>query len=256
MGIINLSHDSFYEGSVDFNYIDKQVKKSSYCDIIDIGAETTKPFSNQINEAEEIARLQQINVKELFSNKYISIDSYKYNVIKYALNNGYNMINDISAGGVNNKNLELSAEYDVPIVLMHMKGLPKNMQINPKYNNVIDEIVSFFELKIEACLDIGVKSEHIIIDPGLGFGKTKIHNYKIINNISKFKSLGYPVLIGLSRKSFLSFDDDLPNDRMYSSLSAMSVSIYNGADIIRVHDIEETYKALQIVDRLKIHSTN
>ena len=128
---------------------------------------------------------------------------------------------------------------------MHMQGKPKTMQLEPKYDNVIDDIMSFFESKIDIMKnEFQLKDEQIIIDPGIGFGKTKEDNYLILDNVKKFKSLGFPVLIGLSRKSFLAVGDDKPEDRKSASLVAQSIAISNGADCIRTHDIEETYRSL------------
>ena len=130
----------------------------------------------------------------------------------------------------------------MPIIIMHMQGKPKTMQLEPKYDNVIDDIVSFFENKIDIMKnEFQLKDEQIIIDPGIGFGKTKEDNYLILENIKKFKSLGFPVLIGLSRKSFLAVGDDKPENRKSASLAAQSIAISNGVDCIRTHDVEETY---------------
>ena len=163
MGIINLTPDSFYDGDnkLDSIKINNKINQVKNAHIVDIGAESTRPGSRPITVSDEINRLKQLDVK-LLKNKYISIDSYKYNVIKYALDNGFNMINDITGGGINNSNIDLAIEYNVPIIIMHMKGNPENMQLNTKYNNLIDNIMSFFDDKINYALKEGLNPEWII----------------------------------------------------------------------------------------------
>ena len=247
MGILNLTPDSFYDGNLNItsNFLKDKLEAFKYADIIDVGAESTRPFSDAISIDDEINRLSVFMAIKDSVNKVLSIDSYKPEVIKYALNNGFDIINDISGGGEDNANIQLASEYNVPIIIMHMQGKPKTMQLEPKYDNVIDDIMIFFENKIDLMKnEFQLKDEQIIIDPGIGFGKTKEDNYLILDNVAKFKSLGFPVLIGLSRKSFLAVGDDKPEDRKSASLAAQSVAISNGADCIRTHDIEETYKSL------------
>ena len=247
MGILNLTPDSFYDGNpnINSNFLKDKLDTFKYADIIDVGAESTRPFSDAISIDEEINRLSVfMDIKDTI-NKVLSIDSYKPEVIKYALNNGFDIINDISGGGNDNANIQLASEYNVPIIIMHMQGKPKTMQLEPKYDNVIDDIMSFFESKIDIMKnEFQLNDEQIIIDPGIGFGKTKEDNYLILDNVKKIKSLGFPILIGLSRKSFLAVGDDKPEDRKSASLAAQSIAISNGADYIRTHDIEETYKNL------------
>jgi len=247
MGILNLTPDSFYDGNsnIDTPFLKKKIQNFKYANMIDVGAESTRPFSNAISADEEINRLSIFMDMKDNVNKILSIDSYKPEVIKYALDRGFHIINDISGGGEDNANIKLAAKYDVPIIIMHMQGKPKTMQLEPKYDNVIDNIISFFENKIDIMKnEFQLKDEHIIIDPGIGFGKTKKDNYLILDNIGKFKQLGFPVLIGLSRKSFLGIRKDKPEDRKTASLAAQSIAISNGADCIRTHDVEETYKTL------------
>ena len=247
MAILNLTPDSFYDGckNITNEFLQKKIQSFKYSDIIDVGAESSRPFSNPISYDEEIKRLSIfIDIVESIK-KPLSIDSYKPEVIKYALNHGFNIINDISGGGIDNSNIKLASIYNVPIIIMHMQGTPKTMQIKPEYNNIIDDIMFFFEKKIEIMKnEFHLKDDQIIIDPGIGFGKSKEDNYLILDNISKFKTLGYPVLIGLSRKSFLAINNNGPKNRKRVSLAAQSVAIANGADYIRTHDVEETYKQL------------
>ena len=254
MGVVNLTDDSFFSGNKFLNELDKIPNDAfKYADIIDVGAESTKPFSNPITTNEEIKRISNFNISNYKKNIF-SIDSYKYEVIKYALENGYNMINDITAGGCNNNNLQLAKDFNVPIVLMHMQGNPSNMQINPKYDDLITDLMLFFDNKINCSIKLGIPLKNIIIDPGIGFGKSIQDNFEIIKRLGEFKKLGVKILIGISRKSFLQVDDDKPEDRLNTSLSAMSIAVNNGADIVRVHDIYSTFKVLNIIDRIKNQS--
>ena len=251
MGIINLTPDSFFEGnSLLYNKSkDKKIEKFKYADIIDIGAESSRPGSLDISTNEEILRLSSLkNIK--IKGKILSIDSYKPKIIEYALNNGFNMINDISGGGKDFSNIRIAKKYNVPIVLMHMQGIPENMQVKPYYKNIIDELNSFFKKRIDYCLKIGVNIDDIIIDPGIGFGKTLQHNKQILLNLNEFKHFGCKILLGISRKSFLCINNDSPDDRLSQSLAIGTLCINEGVDILRVHDIEETYKMIMILNRM------
>ena len=247
MGILNITPDSFYDGNpnIDSSYIKEKFLSYKNSDIIDIGAESSRPFSKPITVDEEISRLSLFTELNLKTEKLLSIDSYKPEVIKFALNNGFDIINDISGGGHNNSNFEIASIFNVPIIVMHMQGTPQTMQIKPKYDNIIDDIKYFFEKKIDVMKnEFNLDDKNIILDPGIGFGKSIEDNYTIINNIKKFKSFGYPILIGLSRKSFLQKGSNGPKDVKSASLEAQLLSIRNGANIIRTHDVEETYNSL------------
>ena len=252
MGIFNLSPDSFYDGtkSSALNYYNDKFLKIKEADIVDIGAQSTRPGSTDISDSLQLERLKVLNDFNL-ENKFLSIDSYKPNVIKYCLDMKFNMINDISGGGVNFENIDIAKEYNVPICLMHMQGKPENMQISPKYNNLLDDIYDYLALRIDYCHKIGFSLDNIIIDPGIGFGKSFEDNYRIISNLYKFKKLGCKILIGLSRKSFLQIDNDKPSDRLISSLTMQIISILNGADIIRTHDVNETMKSIATINKYK-----
>ena len=251
MGILNLTPDSFFDGGTynDNNTLINRLKLLEKVEIIDIGCETSKPGSLKITELEELNRLKKIINIPFSDNKYYSIDTYKPTIAKYALEHGFNMINDIS-GGENSSLLSLTAEYNVPIILMHMQNRPHNMQDKPRYSKIIDELSLFFDKRINKAIKAGINEKQIIIDPGIGFGKTIKHNDEIIRNISDIKALGFPILIGLSRKSFLSFNNNNPSDRLTSSLAFGSIAINNGADILRVHDINESIEVFSLIDRL------
>ena len=251
MGILNVTPDSFYDGG---KFLNKKNLKNKFdilnkSDIIDVGAESSRPGASKVDESIEINRISSILSFLNKKNKYYSIDTYKPNIAAYAIKNGFNMVNDIT-GGYDLRMLETVSEAKIPIILMHMQGNPRNMQSNPKYKNIIDDLLSFFESRISSCLKYGINKKQIIIDPGIGFGKTVSDNDTIIRCLSRFKIFDIPILVGLSRKSFLSIDNDKPIDRLESSLAVASIAINNGADIIRVHDIEKSISVFNIIDRL------
>ena len=250
MGILNLAPDSFYAGSIKdakqlFNY-----KEYDNADIIDIGCESSRPGANSLPEKDELDRLAGFLSHISKIEKTLSIDTYKPAVAKFALENGFNMINDINGGGENGEMFEIAAEFDCPIVVMHMKGRPSNMQDEPFYDDIIEELLYYFEMKLNLAKEIGLDDEQIILDPGIGFGKRINDNDVILNRISDLKQFGYPILIGLSRKSFLCIDDDSAEDRLPATLGATAIAINNGADIIRVHDVDETYKMTAVISRI------
>ena len=250
MGILNITPNSFYKKSRIFNLNDLKIHINSIIesDIIDIGAESTQPYSSPVNLEDELNRFDLIfNNMNLFKNKILSVDTYKPEVAKKALENGFQIINDIY-GGKNEKILMLAAEFNVKIILMHIKGKPSMMQKNTHYDDIIDDIIAYFEERIAKSIKFGIKESDIIIDPGIGFGKSLSDNYKIINNIKRFKSLGFQVMIGLSRKSFLSINNDIASDRFAATIGANTIAILNGADILRVHDVDEHVKLRGIIN--------
>ena len=250
MGILNITPDSFYDGnkyydsdlSIKFNQLNK-------CDIIDIGAESSRPGATPINNYDEKNRISKTFKFLIDTKKFYSVDTYKADVARYCIKNGFNMINDIT-GGQNIEMFQVASKHNTPIILMHMQGNPTNMQNKPKYNNIIDDLKFFFEQRINLAIKCGVNPKNIIIDPGIGFGKTVSQNDLIINNISKFKDFSLPILIGLSRKSFLTYKSNKVKDRLESSLAVAAIAINNGADIIRVHDIKKSIEVFSIIDRI------
>ena len=254
MGILNLAPDSFYTNSIietNQNFSFKQYKNA---DIIDIGCESSRPGANPLPEKDELDRLTGILCHISKIKKTFSIDTYKPAVAKFALQNGFNMINDIKGGGDNGEMFEIAAEYDCPIVVMHIKGQPSNMQDKPFYDDIIEELLNYLEMRLNLAKKIGLEDKQIILDPGIGFGKRISDNDMILNRISDLKQFGYPILIGLSRKSFLCTDDDSAKDRLPATLGATAIAINNGADIIRVHDMEETYKMSAVISRILQYS--
>ena len=203
-----------------------------------------------MSEKEEIKRLNNFLDQHFEFQHTLSIDTYKPKVAKIALENGFNMINDIMGGGENGKMLEIASLFECPIVLMHMKGNPTIMQNRPFYEDVMDELLHYFENKLELAKKIGVNDNQIILDPGIGFGKNIIDNDIIIKRINQLKILGFPILIGLSRKSFLSIDEDGAEDRLPATLGVTVLAVQNGADIIRAHDVKDTYRMLSVISRI------
>ena len=250
MGILNLTPDSFYTSSVRDTNQQFSFNQYKNVDIIDIGCESSRPGANPLTEKDELDRLAGFLYYITKIEKTLSIDTYKPAVARFALENGFNMINDINGGGENGEMFEIAAEYDCPIVVMHMKGQPSNMQYHPFYDDIIEELLNYFEMKLKLAKEIGLDDEQIILDPGIGFGKRINDNDVILNRISDLKQFGYPILIGLSRKSFLCIDDDSAEDRLPATLGATTIAINNGADIIRVHDVDETYKMIAVISRI------
>ena len=264
MGILNVTPDSFSDGGKFFsvetavNHAIEMEKEGA--DIIDIGGESTRPGSKPVDIDEEINRVIPV-IEELASKIKIplSIDTYKSEVAKKALDLGVAMVNDITALRHDKNLASLVAEYNVPICLMHMKGEPQNMQQNPTYEDVVKEIYDFLIERINFAISIGIKKQNIIIDPGLGFGKRTgkgiEDNSEIIHRLSELKDLGYPILIGASKKTFIGnmcgCKSPLSvNERLGGSIAAANTAVMNGADIVRVHDVKETRQSLDFVDKI------
>ena len=253
MGILNITPDSFYDGNkfLDNDYLTSTLKDLFKSDILDIGCESSKPGSESISGSEEIKRLDTIlPAISSFKGSALSIDTSKPDVAKYAILNGFNMVNDITAGRQDSKMLEIVANSGSQIVLMHMQGKPKTMQLRPIYDNIIDDITSFLEIRAEEAIDVGVEEDNIIIDPGIGFGKTFKDNIEIIKSISIFKKIGFRVLLGHSRKSFLQYNKNTPNDRLSASIGVSAYASINDIDILRVHDVEKTKSMINIIKEL------
>lgn len=257
MGILNVTPDSFSDGG---NFFDKDKAiehalqmQDDGADIIDIGGESTRPGSNPVSAEEEIERV--IPVIEYLQSRLkipISIDTAKAVVAENALNSGAAMINDITGLHGDPGMAELAARRDVPVVAMHMKGTPRTMQKNPEYTDLCSEISTYFQDIINIAVRAGLNKSKIILDPGIGFGKTFDHNFELIRKLAKFKKFGLPIMMGLSRKRFLSIDNKYPeNERLEQSLASASAAVLNGADFVRVHDVEPTRKALWVISKIK-----
>jgi dihydropteroate synthase len=260
MGVLNVTPDSFSDGGKFFKLEDairQGIKMSEEgADIIDVGGESTRPGADPVSIQEELSRVIPV-ISSLFKkiDVPISIDTYKAEVAKQALDAGAQMINDISALRFDPEMKKVASEYKVPINLMHIKGTPQNMQKDPWYEDVIVEITEYLKQSIKIACDAGIDPEKIIIDPGIGFGKRLEDNLNILKNLKKLSILGCPILIGCSRKSFIGKILDLPvEERLEGSLAALAVAVMNGANIVRVHDVKESRRATSLVDAvLRMH---
>jgi dihydropteroate synthase len=221
-------------------------------DIIDVGGESTKPGSEPIAAEEELKRIiPVISALRKRTSSLISVDTTKSEVAQAALDEGADIINDISSFRFDSKMLPLAAQKQVPVVLMHMKGIPKTMQDNPRYEDVVLEVKAFFKEKIQAAQEHGIKKEKIIIDPGLGFGKGLKDNLVLINRLQTFEELGCPLLVGVSRKSFIGKILNLPAaERLEGTIASALLSIINGAHILRVHDVAAVKRAVLVAEAI------
>ncbi|MEO0136656.1 MAG: dihydropteroate synthase [candidate division WOR-3 bacterium] len=259
MGIINVTPDSFYSGSryQSLSMVKKALEEMEKegADFIDIGAESTRPGAQMLSAKEEIARLRMIFPEIVRATRLpISVDTYKEEVAKFVLDQGVKIINDISGLGFKHKNekfAQLIARYKATLVIMHIQGTPRTMQNNPHYDNLLSEIKEYFRERIDFALQCGIEPERIIIDPGLGFGKRLEDNYELIERLGELKIFARPILVGHSRKSFIGNPFNLPpEERLEGTLGVAALLIKNGASILRVHDVLETRKVAQLIDRI------
>lgn len=259
MGIINVTPDSFYSGSRKMQIY--EILKTAEdmimngVDIIDIGGQSTRPGSEPVSLEEEISRVIPAidNIRRNYPDVLISVDTYYSQVAKLAVEKGADIVNDISAFRFDEDLVKVVAELKVPYILMHMKGTPKDMQKNPYYDDVIREIIEFFEERIEYANKNGVDPEKIIIDPGIGFGKRYEDNLEIMARLKEFKSLKKPILIGASRKSFIgkALGDLPPEERLEGTLGITALCVLNDVDIIRVHDVKENKRVVKVLEEIK-----
>ncbi len=258
-GVLNVTPDSFSDGGR-FDTLDRalahaELLEAQGADIIDVGGESTRPFSEPVSAEEELRRVVPvIEAVRKRSDILISIDTSKAEVARAALHAGADIINDVSALRADPHMAGLAAETDVPVVLMHMKGTPRDMQVDPSYDDVIAEIGDFFQERISFCQETGIKRERLILDPGIGFGKRFQDNLDIINHISDFKErFGLPILVGPSRKAFLGAITglDAPEDRDAATAGAVAALVMNGADIVRVHNVAMIRDVILVLDALE-----
>ena len=257
MGILNCTPDSFYPGSrvpgIDLAVQKAQTMIRAGVDILDVGGESTRPGSDPVQAAEEIERVVPViqQVREL-SDVLISIDTRKVEVAERALSAGADLVNDISALRGGRPLAECIAERGVPVILMHMRGEPKTMQENPHYGDVIAEITDELAASVDFARSCGIREDRIIIDPGIGFGKRLQDNLAILRDLRSLRSLGYPIMIGLSRKSFIGTVLDKPVDqRLVGTVASHMLALMNGADILRVHDVEEAVDTVMMFEAVR-----
>ncbi|MDD5022448.1 MAG: dihydropteroate synthase [Endomicrobiaceae bacterium] len=257
MGIVNLSPDSFYgDGTKDENLLlSRALDMQEYgADIIDIGAESSRPGSNPISEKEEITRVRKLfKLLRKKTKLPISVDTYKPAVAQVAINEGADIINDIYALGYSKKMAEVIAKNKVGIILMHMQGNPLTMQKNVNYEDVILDIFKFLSDRVDFAVKNGINKNSIMIDPGICFGKTVENNLLILKKLTEFKTLGLPLIVGLSNKSFLSkiINVEEVKERFLANIVANVISVKNGADIIRVHNVKEMVQSLKVYDAIR-----
>lgn len=256
MGILNTTPDSFSDGG-EFNELESALGQiglmvSQGADIIDVGGESTRPGSEPVTEDEELRRVVPVLEKALsqFPDTLFSIDTTKYAVAKKALELGVHFVNDVSGLQKEPRLAKLCAKHNAGYILMHSQGNPKTMQQDPVYDDVIEDITTFFRQKVSIAEEAGVKT--IILDPGIGFGKTQEHNIRILRNLQSFKSLGYPLLIGVSRKSMIGriLNDRAVSDRLVGTVAVHYHAMLKGANIIRVHDVKEAKDSLLVYNAL------
>ncbi len=257
MGILNITPDSFSDGG---RYVDPEMAVAhgvklagEGADIIDIGGESTRPGALRVSLEEEIERVVPVvrGLRRVLSIP-LSIDTYKAEVARRVLDEGVDVVNDISALRFDPAMVSLVASEKVPVVLMHMQGMPRTMQVQPHYQNVLEEVKDFLRDRMASVVETGVSPEQIIIDPGIGFGKNLDHNLALLRGLPALGSLGRPLLVGPSRKTFLGELLQIgPEDRLEGSLAAAVAAGLGGANMIRVHDVRETLRALQVVNALR-----
>jgi len=256
MGVLNLTPDSFYDGgrytgeAQALRRVEEMIGEGA--DIIDVGGESVRPGAEPINLDEELSRVIPVieKIRRLFP-VTISIDTYKAEVARQAIEEGAEMVNDISGLRFDPDLRKIVAGYGVPLILMHIKGTPKNMQDNPRYHSLMEEIISYLRKSIKLAEESEVDPARIIVDPGIGFGKTTAHNLEILRRLEELKSLGKPILVGLSRKSFIGNVLGLPQEeRLEGGLAATSMAVSGGARIVRTHDVKPTRRAVDMVQAI------
>jgi len=257
MGVLNLTPDSFSDGRM-FLEPEAAVQhafrmEAEGADIIDLGGESTRPGAQAVPLKEEFRRVLPV-LKRLSGRLKvpISIDTYKSEVAERCIQSGAEMVNDISGLYFDPRMKKIVARHQVPVIVTHIKGTPRDMQKDPQYRDLIGEILSFFRESISKADAAGVPADKIIIDPGIGFGKSFAHNLDILKGLESFKVLGKPIMVGVSRKSFLGKILDLPVDeRLEGSIAAALYAVLRGANIVRVHDVAATVRALRTVEAIQ-----
>lgn len=258
MGILNVTPDSFSDGGKYYNVSSALQRAKELieegADIIDIGGESTRPFSEPVPEEEEIKRVIPVikAIRNEFPDIPISIDTYKAKVAELALKSGADIVNDISALRLDPEMIKVIKDFQCPVIIMHMKGTPKTMQINPVYQNVVEEIKKFLEERISFLVDNGINFENIIIDPGIGFGKKLEHNLAILKNLESFHSLNRPILIGHSRKSFIGeITNRSVSQREGGTVGVSLFCFLKGVNILRVHKVNLNKDAIILFKTLQ-----
>jgi dihydropteroate synthase len=258
MGVLNVTPDSFADGGRFFDYplalAQARALVAAGADILDIGGESTRPFADPVSLEEELRRVVPvIEAVEPEITIPISIDTYKAAVARAALEAGATLINDISALRFDPEMAPLAAAYQVPVVLMHMQGTPRDMQLQPHYHNLMGEIKEFFQERLDYAMTQGIPADLLVADPGIGFGKTGRHNLEILNHLDFFMDLGCPLLVGASRKAFIGHILGAPagEERDIGSLAALAVAVMRGARIFRTHNVAYAKQFLAVLEAIR-----
>lgn len=257
MAILNITSDSFYDGG-NYNSVDQALQRAEEClnlgaNILDVGGASSRPGAEEVSVETELTRV--LPVIDAISNKFptavISVDTYRAQVAREGVNAGAHIVNDISAGEDDPDMISTVAALDVPYIAMHKQGTPKDMQDNPRYSNVVEDVVNYFRNRLELYKKAGIKD--VILDPGFGFGKTVEHNYSLLNHLEVFRSLfPNPLLVGVSRKSMINrVLGTKPEDALNGTTALHAMALMNGAQVLRVHDVKE---AVQVVKLYKAMS--
>jgi dihydropteroate synthase len=248
MGIINATPDSFYQGNINDDCVGLAAKMlADGATILDVGGQSTQPNSTLLSAKEEMDRVLPVikKIHTAFPKAIISVDTFYSEVAKAAVNAGASLVNDISAGNIDEQIFKTVAQLNVPYVCMHMQGTPAIMQQNPSYQNVTKEVIDFFIQKVATCKNAGIKD--VIIDPGFGFGKTIEHNYTLLKNLSVFSMLDSPILAGVSRKSMIYKTlNTTAADALNGTTALHMIALLNGATILRVHDVKEAKETIDL----------
>lgn len=257
MGIINVNNDSFYSGNRKAAIIDAGALATKMLEegaaILDLGGQSTRPQSTLVSAKEEAERVIPVieSIIEKFPEVIVSIDTFYAEVAKEAVNAGASIINDISAGNLDNKMLETVAALDVPYIAMHMRGTPQTMNTLTDYENITPEVLDYFIQKIEQCSSAGIKD--IIVDPGFGFAKTSVQSFELMKNLSAFSMLEKPLLVGISRKSMIYKTlNTSAEEALNGSTVLHTFAMQNGANIIRTHDVKEAVEAIWLLEKLGV----
>ena len=259
MGILNATDNSFFPGSrvgsVEnaVNIAMKMIEDGA--DILDIGGESTRPGSDPVSEEQEINRVVPVieGIRKKNKDALISVDTYRAKTAEEAIKAGADIINDISAMTFDDNIADVAVKYNAPVILMHIKGTPKNMQKDPHYNDVIGEVKDFFKERIDYAISKGIKREKLILDPGIGFGKNFDHNIELIKKIDSFYEFNMPILLAVSRKTFIGLAlGNIPvEERLEGTIAVSCFAAMKNVDMIRVHDVLENKKAIKMIEVLK-----
>lgn len=259
MGIVNVTPDSFFSGSRNestANAVKRALEMiSEGADILDIGGESTRPGSDPVSEEEELNRVIPVieEIRRINKDILISVDTYRAKTAEASIRAGADIINDISAMMFDEGMAEVVRKYNVPIILMHTKGTPKNMQVNPYYDNVVLELISYFKERIDYCKKMGISMDKLIIDPGIGFAKSYEHNIELIKKIGVFHEIKLPILLAVSRKTSLgvAIGNLPPEERLEATIAVSCHAALSGVEMVRVHDVLENKRAITMIEVIK-----